>query len=67
MPATNNLTRSTEPESPKHRDIAAAYLTEADDYLNGGAVELAQAHALLAIGHALLTDLAKCGIEVFKA
>jgi hypothetical protein len=68
MPTTSNLSFSSEsrPELSKHRDIAAAYLTEADDYLAAGAVELAQAHALIAIGHAL-TDLAKCGIEVFKA
>jgi hypothetical protein len=57
---------SAEPEPQlKHRDIAAQNLAEANDYLNSGAVELAQTHALLAIGHALV-DLAKDGIEVFR-
>jgi hypothetical protein len=60
----SDLTHPSEPEPTKHRDIAAAYLTEADDYLNSGAVELARTHALLAIGHALV-DLTKDGIEVF--
>jgi hypothetical protein len=50
---------------PKHRDTAAKHLSEASDYLNRGALELAQTHALLAIGHALV-DLAKDGIEVFQ-
>jgi hypothetical protein len=64
MPPASNL--SSKPEPPKHRDIAAQNLSEASDYLNAGAVELAQTHALIAIGHAL-TDLAKYGIEVFPA
>jgi hypothetical protein len=50
---------------PKHRETAAKHLSEASDYLNGGALELAQTHALIAIGHALV-DLAKDGIEVFR-
>ena len=50
---------------PKHRDTAAKHLSEASDYLNKGALELAQTYALLAIGHALV-DIAMDGIEVFQ-
>ena len=66
MTTINYPSAEPQPAPPKHRDIAATHLTEADDYLNAGAVELAQTHALLAIGHALV-DFAMDGIEVFPA
>jgi hypothetical protein len=49
---------------PKHRDTAAKHLSEASDYLNKGALELAQTYALIAIGHALV-DLTKDGITTY--
>ena len=56
--------------APKHRDIAAGHLVSAEETIDGlgpadTAIALAQTHALIAIGHALV-DLAKDGIEVFR-
>jgi hypothetical protein len=53
----------------KHRDIAAVHLVSAEETIDelgpaDRAVAMAQTHALIAIGHALL-DLAKDGITAY--
>jgi hypothetical protein len=58
-------------DKPKHRDIAAAHLVSAEETIDelgpaDRAIALAQTHALIAIGHALV-DLAQDGIEVYTA
>ena len=61
----------TDTDNPKHRDVAAGHLEIAEETIDelgpaDKAIALAQTHALIAIGHALV-DLAKDGIEVFPA
>ena len=58
-------------DNPKHRDIAAGHLVSAEETIDelgpaDRAIALAQTHALIAIGHALV-DLAQDGIEVYTA
>jgi hypothetical protein len=58
-------------DKPKHRDIAAGHLVSAEETIDelgpaDRAIALAQTHALIAIGHALV-DLAQYGIEVYTA
>ena len=58
-------------DKPKHRDIAAVHLVSAEETIDelgpaDTAIALAQTHALIAIGHALV-DLAQDGIEVYTA
>jgi hypothetical protein len=59
----------TDTDNPKHRDVAAGHLEIAEETIDelgpaDTAIALAQTHALIAIGHALV-DLAKNGLEVF--
>jgi hypothetical protein len=60
-------------DSIKHRDIAPLHLQMAEEFIDelgtsevpDRDIAIAQTHALIAIGHALV-DLAKDGIEVFR-
>ena len=61
----------TDTDNPKHRDVAAGHLVSAEETIDelgpaDRAIALAQTHALIAIGHALV-DLAQDGIEVYTA